>query len=614
MKMLFLQIIQVLLLAATFTAATAPFSNSTDPNQEFDWASIVPNRRLEYHDCYNGFKCARLSVPLNWRNASDPRLVHIAMVKLPAAVPDDDATFGGTVIVNPGGPGLSGVSHLVEKGTNIQKLLVDIPSTRHFEILSFDPRGVGRTTPSVDCFRSDQLVRTSWALENHGRGPLNSEQAIGYGLGLMGFHSLRCKEEDALNPDGEAMKFVNTPSVARDMVEMVDKIEELRKHEGEDVATPRIQYIGWSYGSVLGNYFASMFPGRVGRMVLDGVMDPRDYAVGSGWLSNTQDADGLFAHFWKSCFRTNSYEKCPFLKTDKHWEAAQKRFYKWVNRLDEYPMVANSSSGGLMALRGEDIRRIVANALYSPLQHFLPLAKALHEGMREFPEQWSQWADLEIPKLADAISGKDSNGSASGMPQFKDEQGAAFLCGDGSDISNRAIDWWTDHVAQQRKQSKLFGFSWASIRFRCATWSFRANWDFHGPFRTPTHSANLETDRPAAPLLFLSSHLDPVTPFSLAEDAASSHAGSVIVKQKSFGHTAWASAPSKCTWKIVADYLAQGTMPKNGTVCEADCGPWDAKCNAFEVSKKFDVDETAWKAMFGVEQPGRVRRTPLGLE
>lgn len=88
--------------------------------------------------------------------------------------------------------------------------------------------------------------------------------------------------------------FVNTPSVARDMVEMVDKIDELRKREAakkgqkppkkredKNATVPRIQYIGWSHGSILGNYFASMFPGRVGRMVLDGVMDPKDYATGS---------------------------------------------------------------------------------------------------------------------------------------------------------------------------------------------------------------------------------------------------------------------------------------------------------------------------------------------
>ncbi|EHK44407.1 hypothetical protein TRIATDRAFT_174088, partial [Trichoderma atroviride IMI 206040] len=561
------------LLAATSTAATAPISNATGPIQEFNWASIVPSRNLEYHDCYNGFKCARLSVPLDWRNASDARLVHIAMIKLPAAVPDDDATFGGTVFVNPGGPGLLGVSYLVERGINVQRLLVDIPGKRQYEIVSFDPRGIARTTPSVDCFRSDQLVRTSWSLENHGRGPLNTEQAIGYGLGLMGFQSLRCKEEDAMNPDGEAMKFVNTASVARDMVEMVDKIDELRTHKRDEAALPRIQYIGWSYGSVLGNYFASMFPGRVGRMVLDGVMDPTDYAAGSGWLSNTKDADKLFSKFWKSCFKTGSYEKCPFLKTDKNWEAAQKRFHEWANRLDVYPMAVNSTLGGLMALRGEDVRRIVANAMYSPVQHFQPLAKALHKGMRGFPDQWPQWADLEVPKLGDALRGKGSNGSVSAMPQVKDEQGAAVLCGDGPDISARAITWWTDHVSQQRKQSKLFGFSWASLRFRCAAWPFRANWDFQGPFRTPAHSANLEMDRPAAPLLFLGSNLDPVTPFSAAKEATSSHAGSVIVKQKSFGHTAWASAPSKCTWKIVSDYLALGTMPKNGTVCEADCGP-----------------------------------------
>lgn len=275
-------------------------------------------------------------------------------------------------------------------------------------------------------------------------------------------------------------------------------------------------------------------------------------------------------------------------------------------------MTIKSSSGGLMALRGEDIRRIVANALYSPLQHFRPLALALHEGMRGFPDRWSQWADLEMPKLGDACRGKDNNVSA--MPQVEDEQGAAVLCGDGSDISGRSIAWWQKQVSKQRKQSKLFGHSWASMRFSCSAWPLRANWNFRGPFRSPAHSITPETDRPAAPLLFLSSLLDPVTPLNVTEKVAKSHVGSIVVIQKSLGHTAWASAPSKCTWKIVSEYLFQGSMPENGTMCEADCGPWDAKCNAFEVSKKFDVDERAWKAMFEVKQPGRLRRTPLGLE
>jgi pimeloyl-ACP methyl ester carboxylesterase len=327
--MLFRQLIQAAAFAVA--AASADSSDSEDPIKEYDWASIAPSRDLEYHDCYNGFKCARLTVPLDWRNASDGRTVAIAMVKLPAVVPDDDSTFGGSIFLNPGGPGGSGVSYAVNRAANVQKILVDIPGVRHYEIVSFDPRGIGRTTPVTDCFLSNQFARTAWTLENHAKGPLSSGSgAIGYGLGITRSFSVRCLEEEKKLGEAEgAMMFVNTPSVARDMVEMVDKIDQLRKREAakkqqapqqkpqqksqpqtssqndegegeveveegeetqqelkkrgkEDVndPIPRLQYIGWSYGTVLGNYFASMFPGRVGRIVLDGVMDAMDYSTG----------------------------------------------------------------------------------------------------------------------------------------------------------------------------------------------------------------------------------------------------------------------------------------------------------------------------------------------
>lgn len=263
-----------------------------------------------------------------------------------------------------------------------------------------------------------------------------------------------------------------------------------------------------------------------------------------------------------------------------------------------------------MALRGEDVRRIVANALYSALQHFRPLAIALYEGMTGYPALLSKWADVGIPKIEDTCRSKPS---VSAMPEVKEEQAMAVLCSDGQNINGRSIAWWEDIVSEQRKQSKLMGYLWASIRFSCSAWQFHPNWEFRGPFRSPKHSSNLDTGRPAAPLLFLSTLLDPVTPLKVAEEAAKNHVGSVVVTQKSLGHTAWGSAPSKCTWKIVSEYLSQGVMPKKGIVCEEDCGPWDEKCNAFEVTEKSDVDERAWKAMFDAKEP-RPRQVPLGLE
>ncbi|RFU71951.1 hypothetical protein TARUN_10311 [Trichoderma arundinaceum] len=650
--MLFRQLIQAAAFASAASAASA--ASEPDPAAEYDWASIVPSRDLEYHDCYDGFKCARLTVPLDWRNASDGRTVAIAMVKLPAVVPDDDPTFGGSIFLNPGGPGASGVDYAVKRASTTQKLLVDKPGVRHYEIVSFDPRGIGRTTPVTDCFRSNGFARTAWTLENHAKGPLSSGLgAISYGLGITRSFSIRCQQEEKKYGEAEgAMHFVNTPSVARDMVEMVDKIDELRKREaakkqkqkpqrqggdleeeseddadGEDDdemqtelkkrgkedkndPIPRLQYIGYSYGTILGNYFASMYPGRVGRLVLDGVMDAMDYATGAGWTTNTADTDKMFKEFWKGCYGAGP-NMCPFLKSDANPKAAQKRFWSWTEHLDSYPVAIYEPSGGLMALRGQDIRRIVGNALYNPIQDFQPLAIALYEGMAGNLSRLATWADLSIPKIGDTCGPKRNISLA---PDFKEEGAMAITCGDGNDVVGRSIEWWQWYVEDQEAQSRLFGSHWSSIRFSCAGWPYRPSWAYRGPFASPKPNRQLYIDRPAAPLLFLSNRFDPVTPLRSARSMAESHAGSAVVVQETLGHCTFGSAPSKCTWKIVSDYFHHGTVPDKETVCPQDCGPWDKDCSAYKVLGRDDVSESSWKALYHLDEPPRLRRAPLGVE
>lgn len=224
-------------------------------------------------------------MPLDWANGSDSRTAVIAIAKLPAVVSDDDPTFGGSIFTNPGGPGGSGISYIQRAARNMQNFL-DKPGRRHYELVSWDPRGIGHTTPSSDCFNSNTVSRNAWLLEERGNGGLEKGLgAIKHGLSMMKALSQRCKD------GGDAMAYVNTPSVARDMVHMVDKIDELRQKEGNTMvhgelrkrtedAVGRLQYIGFSYGTVLGNYFAALYPGRVGRMVLDGVVNVDDYAHG----------------------------------------------------------------------------------------------------------------------------------------------------------------------------------------------------------------------------------------------------------------------------------------------------------------------------------------------
>jgi hypothetical protein len=319
----------------------------------------------------------------------------------------------------------------------------------------------------------------------------------------------------------------------------------------------------------------------------------------------------LFKEFWEGCYTAGPH-LCPFLKSDINAKAAQKRFWGWAKHLDDYPVAMYAPGGGLMALRGEDIRRVIGSALYNPLPQFQPLAVALYEGMAGNLSRIASWVDREIPKIGDACQATQN---ASTMPELKEESAMAVLCGDGLDITGHSIKWWKEYITRQRDQSKLFGDFWSTIRFSCSGWQFRPKWVYRGPFATPKpNSRELYIDRPAAPLLFVSNRLDPVTPLRSARRMAESHPGSAVLVQNSTGHCAWGSAPSKCTWRIVSDYFHLGTVPDKETVCQEDCGPWDQDCDAYKVSKRADVDEKSWKAMFHPKEQVRMRRFPLGLE
>lgn len=258
----------------------------------FDWTTITPSTDLEYHDCYDSYKCARLSLPLDWQDESSTATVAIAIIKSDAVVGLDDPTYGGPILSNPGGPGGSGVGALLGSAA-LQREMVDTPGQKHFEYVSFDPRGVGFSTPLVNCYRDSKVERAAMGLKTRGSGGLNGGPAsLPYGLGLAQINGARCEQAN-----GDLLKYVGTPSVARDTVAIVDKIDAYNKKNSkkqqravmerarlqlQDNSTnlPRLQYLGFSYGTALGNYFASLFPGRVGRLLLDGVVDIDDYVNG----------------------------------------------------------------------------------------------------------------------------------------------------------------------------------------------------------------------------------------------------------------------------------------------------------------------------------------------
>lgn len=187
--------------------------------------------------------------------------------------------------------------------------LVDKPGERHYEIISFDPRGVSNSWPVANSF-PNIINRNVYDFESHGNGDIERGQAaLAYGLALTAAFGHQCEAVDHrenIGANANIMSYMGTASVARDMVAMVDEVHKLRKeilqhhdssHSGHEKQSllnlhpaesakniqldlPRLQYIGFSYGTILGNSFASMFPRRVGRLVLDGVSNADDYVRG----------------------------------------------------------------------------------------------------------------------------------------------------------------------------------------------------------------------------------------------------------------------------------------------------------------------------------------------
>ncbi|KAK8141954.1 hypothetical protein G3M48_009577 [Beauveria asiatica] len=540
---------------------------------EFDWDAITPSHDLEYHDCYDNLHCARLLLPLDWLDEASNKTVALALVKSDAVVGIDHAAYAGPVLSNPGGPGGSGVDHL--RGAVAQlRDMVDTPGKKHFEFVSFDPRGVGRTTP--------RNARGSGGL--NGGGPA----ALPYNLGLETIKGNRCEEFN-----GDLLRYVGTTSVARDMLAVVEKIDEYNaKHskrgkkpergsqmplhsssgaEKAKTGPPRLQYLGFSYGTVLGNYFASMFPERIGRVLLDGVADIDDY----GWLADTVDTDEMADLFFQGCFDAGR-DACPLHRSgDSSGADISQRFWDWVDGLDQAPLLATKKDQAVV-LQSGDLRALLLGAMYQPLTLFTEAASLVDAAMRG---NTTALYDLVAPIAGGspdaACPPVGGNGTASADSSSPDAQ-RAVLCGDGQDVTGRDTAFWRAYVAKQLAQS----------------WRARAKWQFRGPFTTPppsdsnndndnendNASAGPEPGRPAAPLLFLSNRLDPVTPLRAARKVAQMYPGTGLLVQDAMGHCVFgAHPPTDCTRRVVRRYFDEGVVPSEEATCEAVCKPW-SKC------------------------------------
>ncbi|KIX93627.1 uncharacterized protein Z520_10533 [Fonsecaea multimorphosa CBS 102226] len=582
-----------------------PFPPGVNTTYDFNWANVPPSRELHYHKCYDSFECARLEVPLDWSNLSNPGSVILAITRLPAVVDVGDDSFGGTVVINPGGPSGSGVAIVLWSGKSIQNVL---DGDKHFEILSFDPRGVQFSTPSLACFQDDTM-RDTLNLLGAGSGSLESNpNALGVKWGIDKSLGLLCAQTSKGRfPDGSTIRqFVSTALVAHDMVEIVDQVDaHLRKelktksnrirHQQTLVSAdsnegpPLLNYWGLSYGTYLGNTFASMFPHRIGRMVLDGVVDADDYAA-TGWTSNLQDNIKTWTKFFEYCFEAGS--KCALSQPQISGpEEMRLRVEDFLDGLKDNPLPLVQNDNAYI-LTYFNMKSIIHLHLYQPIQLWPLLALVLKALMEQdvysAMSAWESWPFPEFrdfaPLLPNALHiattlpgafmmGKDLPLPASYPWQL--ESGVSILCGDGDDITFRSKEDFTKYLDLLLSQSPLVGSIWAEITLHCIHWPAINRPSAKNRFTGPFQSNLSDYDRRASPLLFIGNTADPVTPVRNAFKMAERHEGSVVVTQDMPGHCAGTTNPSVCTFGILRRFFAHGEMPEAGLVCQAAVKPWD---------------------------------------
>ncbi|AOR32943.1 proteinase [Streptomyces fodineus] len=458
-------------------------------------------QKLHWRSCgVPGFQCATMKAPLDYANpgAGDVRL----------AVARKKATGKGkplgSLLVNPGGPGGSAVGYLESYAG------VGYPADvrARYDMVAVDPRGVARSEP-VECLDGRQMdVYTQTDLTPDDQKERNALVTADKKFAeSCGAHSARL------------LRHVSTVEAARDM-------DILRAALGD----PKLNYVGASYGTFLGATYAGLFPGRVGRMVLDGAMDPSLNARQMN-LDQTAGFETAFQAFAKDCVR---HSDCPLgtkgttpAQVGDHLEA-------FFRKLDAHPIPAGAADRRKL---GEPLATTGVIAAMYDQGSWEQLREALTSAMKK-----NDGAGLLA--LSDSYYERDGSGHYTNLMMAN----AAVNCLDlppaftGPEQVQKALPAF-------EKASPVFGEGLAWAALNCAYWPVKATGEPH----------RIEA-RGAAPIVVVGTTRDPATPYRWARSLARQLSSGRLLTYVGDGHTAYGRG-SRCIDTTINTYLLRGTSP-----------------------------------------------------
>ncbi|KUJ24614.1 uncharacterized protein LY89DRAFT_634822 [Mollisia scopiformis] len=596
------------------------FTDAERPAEEFAWTKITPTKHLEYTPCYGKFECARLDVPMDYNStASDASRVAVAIIRYPAPVPLIHPQYGGPILLNPGGPGGSGVNLALSWAETISKI-VNPPlnssaygstDAKFFDIVSWDPRGVNNTTPHVECF-PDNFSHDVFKLqmESEGFGSIEAKSNMWARSNAL---SSGCSENAS-----EIIHHMNTATVVADMVEIIERHGEWRSKQTEIwVDTPswkqstaelhcdhpfarkpilertryrkgeeKLQYWGFSYGTLLGATFSALQPHRVGRVIIDGVCDSTDYYK-TGWLSNLRDTDKIMDKFYSYC-STGGNEKCPLNTGSLSPEEIQAVVENIVSSVKDDPIsVPGTASRGPDIITYSDVMNLIKDVVYTPLKLF-PIQATLLTDVAY--GNGSAFADYKAKHHEPSCPLNNCEKGAQPCVVPTERVGVGILCSDGESIQDWTKKDWFDRVETLVGQSKWMGEYWSSITMNCASWKGRPKWSVKPEDITGNTSH---------PILLIGNTLDPVTPLYNAFLMQKKFPGSGVLTQDSEGHCTLAS-PSLCTVKAIRNYFQTGALPAPGTVCQPEELPLLGKVSR-DISTLSEVDRELLRIIEGIK-------------
>ncbi|KAB5549537.1 Alpha/Beta hydrolase protein [Coniochaeta sp. 2T2.1] len=559
-----------------YTGSNIPHHTSSAPLTPHDsaneWPDIPSSRTLTWHSCYaKQYDCARLDLPMDWQDptADDDKRVVLAIMRLRANPNSTVGPYLGPVFFNPGGPGGSGTWSLRDHGKLLQTVIGD-----NHDLVTFDPRGVGASVPRIECWDTVQS-RRFWELQEV--GVIDSHPGVLYdAYARAEAFSQVCARE--LNSSG-LLRHSSTVYHARDMLEILTQMGE-----------SELKYWGFSYGTVLGGIFATLWPDKVARMVSDGNVDYEEWFDDSR-INHLRDTDKVMDAFYTTCHAAGP-EKCAFHAATP--ADIELRLSTLLSNLTVNPVIVPSSSSGPdlpELITYSKVKRLISTTLYQPVRMFSTFATVLaaleaRDGQPFYnltlsgSPPPSSLCNLDTVPPTVPVSGPGHEDTPDAFP--------AIYCSDAPPFLSSPTEF-ARYAARLQDISRAAGAVLSLTRLSCAGRAgVRPGWAIDKPVGAGNGTAH--------PILFVANRADNVTPLVSARNNSAAFPGSEVLVVEGWGHTSLAT-PSRCVAGVVRGYFQTGGMP--GSVigkekrCAVDVGPFDGGAEVAGMMEGKERDELA---------------------